>query len=160
MCRKSGKFSIAYMAQGGEKEYYAASACEEIYVPPSGSLSLTGLTVAGMSELLTNHDKDVSYQASFLEGQSAANTISCCMHGLRAEDVAIQWILQSWGYGKLCSNSQWGFGLAWPAPQIFSKNSWVCRLWYICTRSCRSSKGRLYFDGVMTLPTCCAQAPF
>ncbi len=47
MCRKSGKFSVAYMAQGGEKEYYAASACEEIYVPPSGSLSLRGLAVAG-----------------------------------------------------------------------------------------------------------------
>ena len=45
--RQSGKFSIAYMAQGGEKEYYAASACEEIYVPPSGSLSLRGLAVAG-----------------------------------------------------------------------------------------------------------------
>ncbi len=45
--RQSGKFSIAYITQGGEKEYYTASACEEIYVPPSGSLSLRGLAVAG-----------------------------------------------------------------------------------------------------------------
>lgn len=39
---------MAYIAQGGEKEYYAASACEEVYVPPSGSLSLRGLGVAGV----------------------------------------------------------------------------------------------------------------
>lgn len=51
-CRKSGKFSVAYMAQGGEKEYYAASACEEVYVPPSGNLSLRGLAVAGALELI------------------------------------------------------------------------------------------------------------
>ncbi|BDA50409.1 Protease 4 [Coccomyxa sp. Obi] len=45
--RQSGKFSIAYMAAGGEKEYYVASACQELYVPPSGSLSLRGLAVSG-----------------------------------------------------------------------------------------------------------------
>ena len=55
LCRKGGKFSVAYIAQGGEKEYYAASACEEIYVPPSGSLSLRGLAVAGALELMHAH---------------------------------------------------------------------------------------------------------
>ena len=48
MFRQSGKFSIAYMAQGGEKEYYVASACEEVYIPESASLSLRGLAVAGL----------------------------------------------------------------------------------------------------------------
>ena len=48
MYRQSGKFSIAYMAQGGEKEYYVASACEEVYIPESASLSLRGLAVAGL----------------------------------------------------------------------------------------------------------------
>ena len=47
-CRQSGKFSIAYMAQGGEKEYYVASACKEVYIPESASLSLRGLAVAGL----------------------------------------------------------------------------------------------------------------
>ncbi|EIE22855.1 protease IV with duplicated peptidase family U7 domain-containing protein [Coccomyxa subellipsoidea C-169] len=45
--RQSGKYSIAYMAAGGEKEFYVASACQEVYVPPSGSLSLRGLAVSG-----------------------------------------------------------------------------------------------------------------
>ena len=48
MYRQSGKFSIAYMAQGGEKEYYVASACEDVYIPESASLSLRGLAVAGL----------------------------------------------------------------------------------------------------------------
>jgi protease-4 len=45
--RKSGKFTVVYMKQGGEKEYYLASACEEIYCPPSASLSLRGFAVTG-----------------------------------------------------------------------------------------------------------------
>ena len=32
---------------GGEKEYYLASACAEIYVPPTGSVSLRGFAVSG-----------------------------------------------------------------------------------------------------------------
>lgn len=47
--RQSGKFTIAYMTAGGEKEFYLASACEEVFVPPSGSLSLRGLAVSGAS---------------------------------------------------------------------------------------------------------------
>lgn len=45
--RKSGKFTVVYMKQGGEKEYYLATACEEIYTPPSASLSLRGFAVTG-----------------------------------------------------------------------------------------------------------------
>ncbi|KAK9917362.1 hypothetical protein WJX75_003547 [Coccomyxa subellipsoidea] len=45
--KQCGKFSIAYMAAGGEKEYFVGSACEEVYVPPSGSVSLRGLAVSG-----------------------------------------------------------------------------------------------------------------
>ncbi|CAG9461467.1 unnamed protein product [Pedinophyceae sp. YPF-701] len=44
---KSGKFSLAYMELGGEKEYYLACGCNEIYAPPSASLSLRGVKVAG-----------------------------------------------------------------------------------------------------------------
>jgi hypothetical protein len=40
--RDSGKFTVAFMKQGGEKEYYLASACQEVYAPPSASISLRG----------------------------------------------------------------------------------------------------------------------
>ncbi|KAG2407823.1 hypothetical protein LR48_Vigan01g269800 [Vigna angularis] len=43
--RKSGKFIVAYVPSCREKEYYIASACEEIYAPPSAYFSLFGLTV-------------------------------------------------------------------------------------------------------------------
>ena len=43
----SGKFSMAYMELGGEKEYYVASAFEEIYFAPSANIYLRGLTVSG-----------------------------------------------------------------------------------------------------------------
>ena len=45
--KKSGKFSIAYMNRGAEKEYFLASACDEIYIPPTAQLSLRGLAVSG-----------------------------------------------------------------------------------------------------------------
>ncbi|KAK9846465.1 hypothetical protein WJX81_004557 [Elliptochloris bilobata] len=45
--RQSGKFSMAFLTTGAEKEYYMASSCEEVYVPPTGNLSLRGLVVAG-----------------------------------------------------------------------------------------------------------------
>eukprot|EP01025_Chloroclados_australasicus_P018312 TRINITY_DN19527_c1_g3_i1.p1 TRINITY_DN19527_c1_g3~~TRINITY_DN19527_c1_g3_i1.p1 ORF type:complete len:724 (-),score=114.15 TRINITY_DN19527_c1_g3_i1:175-2346(-) len=45
--KKSGKFSIAYMERGAEKEYYLASVCEELYLPPSANLLLRGLAVQG-----------------------------------------------------------------------------------------------------------------
>ncbi|XVF54515.1 hypothetical protein PTKIN_Ptkin05aG0186600 [Pterospermum kingtungense] len=43
--KKSGKFIIAYVPACGEKEFYLACACEEIYAPPSAYFSLYGLTV-------------------------------------------------------------------------------------------------------------------
>ncbi|KAG6672755.1 hypothetical protein I3842_16G075100, partial [Carya illinoinensis] len=39
------KFIVAYAPECREKEYYLASACEEIYAPPSAYFSLLGLTV-------------------------------------------------------------------------------------------------------------------
>lgn len=45
--RSSGKFSICFMKQGGEKEYYLASAIQEVFIPPSASLSLRGFSVSG-----------------------------------------------------------------------------------------------------------------
>lgn len=45
--RQSGKFSVAFLTMGGEKEYYLASSCEEIYVPPSAYVGLRGLSVTG-----------------------------------------------------------------------------------------------------------------
>ncbi|KAJ4713276.1 serine protease SPPA, chloroplastic [Melia azedarach] len=43
--KKSGKFIVGYVPVCGEKEYYLASACEELYAPPSAYFSLYGLTV-------------------------------------------------------------------------------------------------------------------
>uniref|UniRef100_A0ACD5Z6R3 Uncharacterized protein n=1 Tax=Avena sativa TaxID=4498 RepID=A0ACD5Z6R3_AVESA len=43
--KKSGKFVVGYMPVGGEKEYYLASACGELYAPPSAYVALYGLTI-------------------------------------------------------------------------------------------------------------------
>ena len=45
--RESGKDTIAYMERGGEKEYFLATACGEIYIPPTAQLALKGLSVTG-----------------------------------------------------------------------------------------------------------------
>ncbi|GFH21945.1 uncharacterized protein HaLaN_19335, partial [Haematococcus lacustris] len=45
--KASGKFTVAYMKQAGEKEYYLASACKEVYAPPTASISLRGFVVGG-----------------------------------------------------------------------------------------------------------------
>jgi Peptidase family S49 len=45
--RASGKPTVAYMKRGGEKEYYLATCCEEVYVPPTAQLALRGLSVSG-----------------------------------------------------------------------------------------------------------------
>ncbi len=45
--RASGKYLVAYMKQGGEKEYYLASACSEIYAPPSAYIGLRGFVTGG-----------------------------------------------------------------------------------------------------------------
>lgn len=41
--RKSGKPIYAYMEIGTNKEYYIASACDKIFLPPSGDLYVNGL---------------------------------------------------------------------------------------------------------------------
>ncbi|GMP33185.1 hypothetical protein CsSME_00006617 [Camellia sinensis var. sinensis] len=43
--KKSGKFVVGYVPACGEKEYYLASACDELFVPPSAYFALYGLTV-------------------------------------------------------------------------------------------------------------------
>ncbi|KAH7279210.1 hypothetical protein KP509_37G010400 [Ceratopteris richardii] len=43
--KKSGKFIISYMTVGGEKEYYLARTCEELYMPPGAYTTLYGLKV-------------------------------------------------------------------------------------------------------------------
>ena len=50
--RTSGKFSIATMNRGGEKEYFLCCGCEEIYIPPTANLTLKGFMVAGEHHLL------------------------------------------------------------------------------------------------------------
>lgn len=40
-----GKFIVSYLSICGEKEYYLACACEEVYMPPSAYVGLYGLTV-------------------------------------------------------------------------------------------------------------------
>ena len=41
--RKTGKKAVAYMESGSTKDYLVAAACDQITVPPSGWLMLTGL---------------------------------------------------------------------------------------------------------------------
>lgn len=41
--RTSGKPIIAYLEQGGEQEYYLASACDKVFLMPTASLDLTGI---------------------------------------------------------------------------------------------------------------------
>ena len=41
--RRSGKTAIAYLEDGGQSEYYVATACDRIYLPPSTTLALTGV---------------------------------------------------------------------------------------------------------------------
>jgi protease-4 len=41
--RTSGKPIIGYMEQGGEQEFYLASACEKVFLMPAASLDLTGM---------------------------------------------------------------------------------------------------------------------
>ena len=41
--RASGKPVYAYMETGFNKDYYVATACDKIYIPPSGELFVTGL---------------------------------------------------------------------------------------------------------------------
>ncbi|CAL9167069.1 unnamed protein product [Musa hybrid cultivar] len=43
--KKSGKFIVSHVTICGEKEYYLACACGEVYVPPSAYVALYGLTV-------------------------------------------------------------------------------------------------------------------
>ncbi|KAK9105356.1 hypothetical protein Scep_022200 [Stephania cephalantha] len=43
--KKSGKFIVAYVPACGEKEYYLASACGELYAPPGAYYSLFGLSI-------------------------------------------------------------------------------------------------------------------
>lgn len=45
--RQSGKWTTAYMSLGGEKEYFLASACGEVFVAPTANLTLKGFKVAG-----------------------------------------------------------------------------------------------------------------
>lgn len=45
--RTCGKFSIATMNRGGEKEYFLCCGCEEIYIPPTANMTLKGFMVAG-----------------------------------------------------------------------------------------------------------------
>jgi hypothetical protein len=45
--RDSGKFTIAYMKTGGEKEYYLASAFQELVIAPTANIRLAGFSVAG-----------------------------------------------------------------------------------------------------------------
>jgi protease-4 len=42
--RSSGKPAIAYLEFGGEQEYYLASACDKVYLMPTASLDLTGIS--------------------------------------------------------------------------------------------------------------------
>jgi protease-4 len=41
----AGKPLVGYMPVGGEKEYYLACACKELYAPPGAYISLLGLKV-------------------------------------------------------------------------------------------------------------------
>jgi protease-4 len=42
--RRSGKPIIGYLEYGGEQEFYLASACDKVYLMPTASLDLTGIS--------------------------------------------------------------------------------------------------------------------
>ncbi|KAK9824686.1 hypothetical protein WJX72_012391 [[Myrmecia] bisecta] len=44
---QSGKFAVCYMTTASEKEYFLASACQEVYMPSTAQLSLRGFAVSG-----------------------------------------------------------------------------------------------------------------
>jgi len=46
--RKSGKFTVAYTSLAGEKEYFVASACAEVYIAPTAVFSLRGFAIGGL----------------------------------------------------------------------------------------------------------------
>ena len=56
--RESGKFMIAFSTIAGEKEYYLASACPEIYMPPTGRLQLAGFSLSGAPYPSPSHHLD------------------------------------------------------------------------------------------------------
>lgn len=72
-----GKFIVCYVPACGEKEYYLACACEELYAPPSAYFSLYGLTV----------------QSSFLGGMFSPKVLHMflhkidCIRQLEVEDI-------------------------------------------------------------------------
>ncbi len=41
--RRSGKAAVAYLEDGGQAEYYLATACDKVYLAPSSPLGLTGI---------------------------------------------------------------------------------------------------------------------
>lgn len=41
--RRSGKSAIAYVEDGGQSEYYLATACDRVFLAPATSLALTGM---------------------------------------------------------------------------------------------------------------------
>lgn len=44
---QSGKWSVAYIERGGEKEYFMGTAATKLIVPPTAQLSLRGFSVSG-----------------------------------------------------------------------------------------------------------------
>jgi protease IV len=41
--RRSGKAAVAYLEDGGQTEYYLATACDKVYLAPSSPLAITGV---------------------------------------------------------------------------------------------------------------------
>ena len=62
--RSSGKFSIATMNRGGEKEYFLCNGCNELYIPPTANLTLKGFAVGGVP-LVPLHIHSSGLQALF-----------------------------------------------------------------------------------------------
>ena len=71
--RESGKFMIAAFTIAGEKEYYLASACPEIYMPPTGRLQLTGFSLAG-----ERASADVTAPHSAWQAADLHSRCKCC----------------------------------------------------------------------------------
>ncbi len=46
--RESGKLAVAYLEYGGGQPYYLATACDQIYLTPTSSLDLVGITTYGL----------------------------------------------------------------------------------------------------------------
>ncbi len=103
--RKSGKPIYCFMQDGGNSEYYLASACNYVFMPPAGNLRLVGLSVEAffLKEILDRFGIEAQLQ-SMGEYKSAAEMLTRTgMSGPAREQLEV---LLNDSYEELCGALQ------------------------------------------------------